>query len=102
MTLRLVPGGPEPMTKGFGSLSPSTVVASVGMCFRPRGGISPRKRSFPSSNCTSVGPPGGHNEFDARPEADGCGTEGPEETYIRRERRAARRVHQDVVRGPLL
>src|SRR5579863_7522530 len=31
MTLRLVPGGPEPMMKGLGSLSPSTVVASVGI-----------------------------------------------------------------------
>src|SRR5476651_949140 len=31
MTLRLVPGGPEPMTKGLGSFRPSTVVASVGM-----------------------------------------------------------------------
>src|SRR5688572_754326 len=31
MTLRFVPGGPEPMTKGLGSLRPSTVVASVGM-----------------------------------------------------------------------
>jgi hypothetical protein len=33
MTLRFVPGGPEPMTKGFGSFKPSTVVASVGMVF---------------------------------------------------------------------
>ena len=31
MTLRLVPGGPEPMTKGLGSLRPSTVVANVGI-----------------------------------------------------------------------
>ena len=31
MTLRLVPGGPEAITNGFGSLSPSTVVESVGM-----------------------------------------------------------------------
>src|SRR6201746_2238036 len=31
MTLRLVPGGPEPMTNGLGSFRPSTVVASVGM-----------------------------------------------------------------------
>src|SRR3954467_10104419 len=31
MTFRLVPGGPEPMTKGFGSFNPSTVVASVGI-----------------------------------------------------------------------
>jgi hypothetical protein len=31
MTLRFVPGGPDPMTNGFGNLSPSTVVASVGM-----------------------------------------------------------------------
>src|ERR1051325_2244450 len=31
MTLRFVPGGPEPMMKGFGSLRPSTVVASVGI-----------------------------------------------------------------------
>jgi hypothetical protein len=31
MTLRFVPGGPEPMMKGFGSLRPSTVVARVGM-----------------------------------------------------------------------
>src|ERR1700738_3064161 len=31
MTLRFVPGGPEPMTNGFGNFSPSTVVASVGM-----------------------------------------------------------------------
>src|SRR3954467_11216631 len=30
-TLALVPGGPEPMTNGLGSLSPSTVVARVGM-----------------------------------------------------------------------
>src|ERR1044071_6906559 len=31
MTLALVPGGPEPMTKGLGSLRPLTVVARVGM-----------------------------------------------------------------------
>src|SRR5260221_647661 len=31
MTLRFVPGGPDPMTKGFGILSPSTVVANVGI-----------------------------------------------------------------------
>src|SRR5687768_14114506 len=31
MTLRLVPGGPEPMTNGFGSLRPSTRVVRVGM-----------------------------------------------------------------------
>src|SRR5438132_109747 len=31
ITLRFVPGGPEPMTKGFGSLRPSTMVASVGI-----------------------------------------------------------------------
>src|ERR1051325_10382157 len=31
MTLRFVPGGPEPITNGFGSFNPSTVVASVGM-----------------------------------------------------------------------
>src|SRR5436190_6891807 len=31
ITLRFVPGGPEPMTKGLGSFRPSTVVASVGM-----------------------------------------------------------------------
>src|SRR5579872_2483784 len=31
ITLRLVPGGPDPMTKGLGSFRPSTVVASVGM-----------------------------------------------------------------------
>src|SRR5256885_16653699 len=29
MTLRFVPGGPEPITNGFGSFNPSTVVASV-------------------------------------------------------------------------
>jgi hypothetical protein len=31
MTLRFVPGGPEAMMKGFGSLRPSTVVESVDM-----------------------------------------------------------------------
>src|SRR3954470_23921670 len=31
ITLRFVPGGPEPMTKGLGSFRPSTVVASVGI-----------------------------------------------------------------------
>src|SRR5215207_4898247 len=31
MTFALVPGGPEPMTKGLGSFNPLTVVASVGM-----------------------------------------------------------------------
>src|SRR5437870_2720481 len=31
ITLRLVPGGPEAITNGFGSLSPSTVVARVGI-----------------------------------------------------------------------
>src|ERR1700744_656975 len=31
MTLRLVPGGPDPMIKGFGSLSSSTMVAKVGI-----------------------------------------------------------------------
>src|SRR4051812_12717085 len=30
-TLAFVPGGPEPMTNGLGSLIPSTVVASVGI-----------------------------------------------------------------------
>src|SRR3954471_16580338 len=29
ITLRFVPGGPEPITNGFGSFNPSTVVASV-------------------------------------------------------------------------
>src|SRR3954454_10361081 len=29
MTFAFVPGGPEPMTKGLGSFSPSTVVSSV-------------------------------------------------------------------------
>src|SRR3954451_21249633 len=31
MTLALVPGGPEPMTKGLGSFRPLTVVARVGI-----------------------------------------------------------------------
>src|ERR1700719_4383459 len=31
ITLRFVPGGPDPMTNGFGSFRPSTVVASVGI-----------------------------------------------------------------------
>src|ERR1051325_1367090 len=31
MTLRFVPGGPEPMMNGFGNFNPSTVVARVGM-----------------------------------------------------------------------
>src|SRR5438270_10071926 len=31
MTLRFVPGGPEPITNGFGSFNPSTVVTSVAM-----------------------------------------------------------------------
>src|SRR4030095_13572196 len=31
MTFKFVPGGPEPMMNGFGSLRPSTVVARVGM-----------------------------------------------------------------------
>src|SRR5256885_16970212 len=31
ITLRFVPGGPEPITNGFGSFSPSTVVARVAM-----------------------------------------------------------------------
>src|SRR5207249_9985108 len=31
MTLRFVPGGPDPITNGFGSFNPSTVVASVGI-----------------------------------------------------------------------
>src|SRR5436190_23768340 len=31
MTLALVPGGPEPMTKGLGNLIPLTVVARVGI-----------------------------------------------------------------------
>src|SRR6188768_2247588 len=31
ITLALVPGGPEPMTKGFGSLRPLTVVARDAM-----------------------------------------------------------------------
>jgi len=29
--LRFVPGGPDPITNGFGNFSPSTVVASVGI-----------------------------------------------------------------------
>src|SRR5947208_12706048 len=33
MTLRFVPGGPEPITNGFGNFNPSTVVASVGIKF---------------------------------------------------------------------
>src|SRR5438477_455225 len=33
MTLALVPGGPEPMTKGLGSFRPFTVVAKVGILF---------------------------------------------------------------------
>ena len=41
MTLRLVPGGPEPMMKGLGSLSPSTVVASVGMFLIPSLALPP-------------------------------------------------------------
>src|SRR2546421_1317937 len=31
MTFRFVPGGPDPMTNGFGNFRPSTVVASVDM-----------------------------------------------------------------------
>src|SRR4051812_44205671 len=31
MTLKLVPGGPEPITKGLGNVRPSTVVESVGI-----------------------------------------------------------------------
>src|SRR5580658_7816747 len=31
MTLRFVPGGPDPITNGFGSFKPSTVVFSVGI-----------------------------------------------------------------------
>ena len=31
MTLRFVPGGPDPITNGLGSLRPSTVVARVGI-----------------------------------------------------------------------
>ena len=31
MTERFVPGGPEPITKGLGIFSPSTVVARVGI-----------------------------------------------------------------------
>src|SRR2546429_4650149 len=31
MTFAFVPGGPEPMMKGFGSFRPFTVVASVGI-----------------------------------------------------------------------
>jgi hypothetical protein len=31
MTFRFVPGGPEPITKGFGNFNPSTVVARVGI-----------------------------------------------------------------------
>src|SRR5437773_11271102 len=31
MTFKLVPGGPDATTNGFGSFSPSTVVASVGI-----------------------------------------------------------------------
>ena len=31
ITLRFVPGGPSPMTNGFGSFNPSNVVANVGM-----------------------------------------------------------------------
>src|SRR5208282_1201319 len=34
MTFKFVPGGPEPMMNGFGNLSPSTLVANVGItCF---------------------------------------------------------------------
>ena len=31
ITFKLVPGGPDPMTKGFGIASPSTTVANVGI-----------------------------------------------------------------------
>src|SRR5882672_3527662 len=61
MTLRFVPGGPEPMTKGFGSLRPSTVVANVGMVFLSvsglgknlgaRGGENVRGGRRPESYC---------------------------------------------------
>src|SRR5277367_2208846 len=33
MTFKLVPGGPEPMINGLGSVNPSMVVASVGIIF---------------------------------------------------------------------
>src|SRR4051812_28965352 len=31
ITFRFVPGGPDPITNGFGNFNPSTVVASVGI-----------------------------------------------------------------------
>src|ERR1700723_690809 len=33
MTFRFVPGGPEPMIKGLGSLRPSTIVLSLGIMY---------------------------------------------------------------------
>src|SRR2546429_8359263 len=46
MTLAFVPGGPEPMMKGFGSFRPFTVVASVG--------ISPPGQNQLSTNRTNL------------------------------------------------
>jgi hypothetical protein len=31
ITFRFVPGGPDPITNGFGNVRPSTVVANVGI-----------------------------------------------------------------------
>src|ERR1700712_949121 len=55
ITLRLVPGGPEPMTKGLGSFRPSTVVASVGMG-AAEGENIPKRRSAQHEGSQSTWP----------------------------------------------
>src|SRR5476651_1942553 len=54
MTLRLVPGGPEPMTKGLGNFRPSTMVARVGMAKVGREGN--RSAPGPAEGSQSTGP----------------------------------------------
>jgi hypothetical protein len=96
MTLRLVPGGPEPMTKGLGSLSPSTVVARVGMVGWDRGNLAQKtlvsKQQL--SHLTRL-PDDEMNAF-TRSEADGRRAEGAPAPDVGRGRRPARRVHEDL------
>src|ERR1051326_6458375 len=54
MTLRLVPGGPEPMTKGLGSFRPSTVVARVGMVKKKADAVRARRVDAVKAGVTST------------------------------------------------
>src|SRR5687767_5535916 len=88
MTFRFVPGGPEPMTNGLGSLRPSTVVASVAIGLSLLCGFR-RQHSHGRQSHATVFP---HEHFPESP-THHCRVEGAALADRRRKRRAACGVH---------